>query len=228
MHRFDTGTPHEPAFFVTRDHASVFVQTMGRDAGVRVHRADPAEIRRLWRAHACPELARVGSERPQATCGAPAAVGDRKHRQPGADREGDRDRNALPAAERCRMGGDRRQHKASAGNEDEPEREAEHEAAAQIAARPAREAHQRPLEDFTEPRDDQRRRDDEEETDREISQQVLRQAQLSEQPRDREQRAREADDDAGDDRVGPPGAAACGPGEHDRQDRERARRDCGD
>ena len=59
MYRFDTGTPHEPAFFVTPDHASVFVQTMGRDDGVRVHRADAAEIHRLWRAHACPELARV-------------------------------------------------------------------------------------------------------------------------------------------------------------------------
>jgi hypothetical protein len=59
MYRFDTGSPHEPVVFVTRDHASVFVQTMSRDVGVRVHRANLAEVRRLWRAHACSELARV-------------------------------------------------------------------------------------------------------------------------------------------------------------------------
>jgi hypothetical protein len=59
MFRFDTGSPHEPALFVTPDHALVFVQTMSRDVGVSVHRASGAELRRLWRAHAGPELARV-------------------------------------------------------------------------------------------------------------------------------------------------------------------------
>jgi len=59
MRRFATGRQHEPAVFVTADHATVFVQTMGRELGAAVHRAGAAEVGRLWREYACPELARV-------------------------------------------------------------------------------------------------------------------------------------------------------------------------
>ena len=59
MWRFNTGRPHEPALFVSLDGGAVFVQTMGRDVGVAIHRADVAEVRRLWREYAWAELARV-------------------------------------------------------------------------------------------------------------------------------------------------------------------------
>jgi hypothetical protein len=59
MRRFATGRLHEPAVFVTADRAAVFVQTMGREFGVAVHRADAAEVGRLWRDYASPELARA-------------------------------------------------------------------------------------------------------------------------------------------------------------------------
>ena len=59
MWRFNTGRPHEPALFVSLDGGAVFVQTMGRDVGVAIHRADAAEVGRLWREYAWVELARV-------------------------------------------------------------------------------------------------------------------------------------------------------------------------
>ena len=59
MRRFNTGRPYEPALFVSVDGGAVFVQTMGRDVGVAVHRADAAEVGRLWREYAWAELARV-------------------------------------------------------------------------------------------------------------------------------------------------------------------------
>ena len=59
MRRFDTCKAHEPALFTTEDYELVFLQTMSRDYGVQVHRADAAEVGRLWRDYASPELARV-------------------------------------------------------------------------------------------------------------------------------------------------------------------------
>ena len=78
-------------------------------------------------------LGRVRSEELQATGCAPAAVGDRQHRQRDADRIGERHRLALAAADARRAGDDRGENQAAAGHEDEPERQPEHEPAAQIA-----------------------------------------------------------------------------------------------
>src|SRR4051812_31156031 len=59
MRRFNTGRLHEPALFVSSDGGAVFVQTMRRDVGVAIHRADAAEVGRLWREYAWVELAGV-------------------------------------------------------------------------------------------------------------------------------------------------------------------------
>ena len=71
MWRFNTGRPHEPAVFVSPDGGAVFVQTMGRDVGVAIHRADAAEVGRLWREYAWAEPARAirlsGSRMPAAS-----------------------------------------------------------------------------------------------------------------------------------------------------------------
>ena len=53
-------------------------------------------------------------------------------------------------------------------------------------------------------REDQRRRDDEEQHDRDVAQQILRQAERAEQPAAGEREDREAGDEPGDDRVRPP------------------------
>jgi hypothetical protein len=77
MRRFDTGRLHEPAVFVTADHAAVFVQTMGREFGVAIHRADATEVALLWRAYACPALARVLGLRGAGVVAGPARGGPR-------------------------------------------------------------------------------------------------------------------------------------------------------
>jgi hypothetical protein len=171
-----------------------------------------------------PRLAGVRAEDAQAGGRAPAAVGDQEHREPGADREGDRDGDALAPAERRRMRRNRSEHEPAARHEDETEGQAQDEAAAEIPARSARQSGERALEHLAKLRDDQRRRDDEEEGDREIPEEVLRQVQLSEQPGDGKEGSGEADDDSGDDGVGPSrSAAARAPGEDDGQDRQPAR-----
>ena len=113
------------------------------------------------------------SEELQATGCAPAAVGDRQHRQRDADRVGERHRLALAAADARRAGDDRGENQAAAGHEDEPERQPEHEPASQIAARPTAEAGKRRSSTWPRRGNEQRCRDDEEERDRDVAQEIL-------------------------------------------------------
>ena len=74
--------------------------------------------------------------------------------------------------------GDRREHGARAGHEHEPEARAEQEAAAEVAAGPARQPQERPLDELLDLREEQCRRDEEQQRDREVAQDVLGQAEL--------------------------------------------------
>ena len=59
MDRHDTGEPHEPFIYITRDLRCVFVQTWDRCKGVNVHHADDAEIGLLWQVYGLAPLLRV-------------------------------------------------------------------------------------------------------------------------------------------------------------------------
>ena len=155
--------------------------------------------------------AEAGSERlsvrPDAARRPLAERGDGQHRQRGAERVGDRDRDRLPAQVHAgRVRRDRADDRPAAGDEDEAEARAEQEAAAEVAvgAAPAQ-ARQRPLDPHADAREDQAGRDEEQQPDREVAEEVLRQVELAQQP-GRDQRERgEARDEPGDDRVRPAG-----------------------
>ena len=142
--------------------------------------------------------------RAQAAGDALAADRDEQHRHRRPERVDDREQHGLEADLVLRREHrDRREHRPGARHEDEPEARAEQEAAAEVAAPAPREACERPLEQEAEAGEDQRRRDQEEHRDREVPQDVLRQAEQVEEPGGRECEDREAEDEAGDDRVGP-------------------------
>jgi hypothetical protein len=54
-----TGVPHMPLVYVTMDYRRVFVVTQSKWNGVRVHRADEAEVARLAEELDLPELTRA-------------------------------------------------------------------------------------------------------------------------------------------------------------------------
>ena len=153
---------------------------------------------------------------------------DQEQRPAGADRVGQGNAEAAEAGQACGLSDDRREDEPGAGREDEPERGSEQEAAAEVAAATPAEARERAFDRAAELRDDQRRRGQEQQPDRDVAQQVLRQAELVDDPGQREQRDEEGRDEAGDDREGPPRAAARASGEHDREHRVGAGRDRGD
>ena len=170
----------------------------------------------------------VRANRPHAGC--PAAAGrDEEHRKRRARRVGERQDDDVEAEiAACRDDRDRREHGPRARHEHEPERGAEQEPAAEVAAGPPAEPRQPLLEHEPDAREEQRCGDDEEEDDREVSQEVLREAERVEEPDAGEREGREARDQAGDDRVRPAPAPRCSAGEQDRQHREHTRRESRD
>ena len=56
LRRFNTGSAAEPAVYLTPDLTRVFVEVADAWTGPRIRRADPVEIRRLWRTHGIHEL----------------------------------------------------------------------------------------------------------------------------------------------------------------------------
>ena len=92
---------------------------------------------------------------------------------------------------------DRREHRAGAGHEDEPERHAEQEAAA--AGPQAGQPRKRPLDEQPELRHDQDRRDEEQQRDREVVEQIVGKPELAEQPGRRQREHDEAADKPDDD-----------------------------
>ena len=120
----------------------------------------------------------------------PSEEGDDQHRHRRADRVRERE-DDRPGSDVLRRADDRdrSEHGPGARDEDEPEARPEQEAAAELAAGLAREPEQRPLNDLLEPRPEQRRSDEEEQGDREVAQDVLGQAERSQEP-DPEERER--------------------------------------
>ena len=159
---------------------------------------------------------------------APPAEGDREQHDREADRVGDGDQDRLePEVPRCRRARHVGERRAGARDEDEPERAAEDEAAAEVARGPAREPRERPLDPGAHLGHDQDRGDQEEQADRDVPQQVLRQAELVQDPRREQGRDEEGDREPGDDQERPAPVLAAGDpaGQHDRQHRQHARRD---
>ena len=143
-----------------------------------------------------------------------------------AERVRDRERDRAEAeVHACGLRGDVREDRAAARHEREPERAAEQEAAVHVPAAPAAEPRERALDQLAELREEQCRRDDEEQRDRDVSQQVLRQAELVEQVRGEEDRDDERRQHPRDDRERTATAATRASGEDDRQDGQDARRD---
>ena len=153
----------------------------------------------------------------------PAAERDQEHRHRGSGGVGDRQQDrAQPDVVGRGDDRDRREHGAGARNEHEPERRAEHEAAAARAE--PRQPGERPLEraapscgtsSVAATTNSSR--------DRDVAQQVVRQPELVEEPRGEQGEDDEARDEAGDDPERLP--AGCAAGEQDRQHRQDARRD---
>ena len=158
-----------------------------------------------------------------------AADRDEQHRDGGADRVGEREHDRAEADVLRRSDDrDRRQHRACARHEHEPQARAQQEAASEVPARPPRQAQQRPLDDLLDLREEQRRRDEEEERDRDVAQEVLRQAECPQEPDTEQREGREAEDEPGDDRERLPAATGRSACEDDRQDGKDAGRDGGD
>ena len=146
-----------------------------------------------------------------------------------AERIGKRHEDALDR-EALRRGehGDRRDHRARAGREEQAEADAEEEAASHSSGVAPAERLERPLDDGAEPRPEQRDPDEQNDPDGDVAEQVVREAERREE-RGRDQgEEREAPDEPGDDRVRPPPVAGGPAREDDRQDRQDARRDRGD
>jgi hypothetical protein len=118
---------------------------------------------------------------------------------------------------------DRREHRARAGDENETEAGAEQESAAEVAAAAPRQKREGPLEQLSEPGPEQRRREHEQQRDRDVPQEILRKPERGKDRGCSEREDGEAGDEAGDDRVRPPAAAARSAGEQDRQHRQHAR-----
>ncbi|HEY7115059.1 MAG TPA: hypothetical protein VH475_00650, partial [Tepidisphaeraceae bacterium] len=59
MATYQTGCPRMPLVYVAEDCRAVFVVTLDRWAGCRVHRADSAESRALAHRFDLPDVARV-------------------------------------------------------------------------------------------------------------------------------------------------------------------------
>ena len=156
---------------------------------------------------------------------------DRKEQEDDAraERIGERHEDALER-EALRRGehGDRRDHRARAGREEQAEADAEEEAASHSSGVAPTERLERPLDDGAEPRPEQRNPDEQNDRDGDVAEQVVREAERREE-RGRDQgEEREAPDEPGDDRVRPPPVAGGPAREDDRQDRQDARRDRGD
>ncbi len=156
-----------------------------------------------------------------------AAACDREHRQRRSHRVGDREEDGAQPDVVVR-GDDRdgRQHRPRARHEDEAEGRPEEEAAACPLRPETREGRERPLQQDRRLRHEQRHGQHEQEHDRGVPQEVLRQAQLVQEPRGEQREDAEAGDETGDDAQR---LAARGPArEQDRQHGQHARRDGGD
>ncbi len=147
-----------------------------------------------------------------------AREGDRQHRQGGADGEGEREPDSLDS-DLARRGDrrDRGENGSGARDEHQPEARAEQEAAAEVARAPSGQALKRPGDELADLRHEQRERDEEKQRDRQVAEEVIRQADLVEEPRCEEGEDGEADDDPRDDRERTPARRAAG--EHDREHR---------
>src|SRR5262249_39270762 len=139
------------------------------DHGGAAHDADDP-LPALERTDASDDLPPGESEHQQGD-GAPDGERDREHDGGGADASG-----------RAR-GGDRREHRTGAGDEDGAEREPEQEAVAVRSHLTLREAGEGPLEETLEGRDDQREPEDDEGGESEPSDEVGRQMQRRENQR---------------------------------------------
>ncbi len=134
---------------VVREPASgAFVSRLKTSAKAAAARTTPKAIAEALDAGAQPRARAAAAER------------DREQHERDADRVGDRDRDRLEAevasaAAELVTNADRR---AAAGDEDEAERAAEQEAAAEVAGRAAREARERTLDQDADLGDDQRQR----------------------------------------------------------------------
>ncbi len=156
-----------------------------------------------------------------------SAASDQEHRQccSGGVRERQQDR-AQSDGVVGRDNGDRREHRACARHEDEPERRAEEEPAADAGRAEAREERERPLDQLPHAWNQECRGQHEEEDDRRVSQEVVGEPELVEEPRGEQREDGEAGDEPGDDaeRL----ASRRPRGEQDRQHRQHARRHRGD
>ena len=138
---------------------------------------------------------------------------------------GRRDR---PAAEVLARGGrrDRSEERAGARHEDEAERGTEEEPAARVRRPQAREERERSFEQQARARNEQHRRHHEEQRDREVAQEVLRQAELSSSQDAKSVKTLKLTTSPATIRSGL--RPATPPGEQDRQHRQDAGRDRGD
>ena len=173
-----------------------------------------------------PDAMRVRPERGHAGA---AAERDEQHRDGRADRVGDGEHDRAEAHVLRRSDDrDRRQHRAGARHEHEPEARAEQQSAPEVAARSPRQAEERSLDDLLDLREEQCRRDEEQERDREVAEKILGQSERPQEPDAEQREGREAEDEPGDDRERLAAAAGRAAREDDRQNREHARRDCRD
>src|SRR2546423_1813047 len=115
---------------------------------------------------------------------AAAAERDEQHRHGRAERVGDDQEHGLRVQVLAAGAhGDVAEDRSGAGDEDEPEAQAEEEASARPCGTAAREGQERPLEELAETRDEQRGRDDEEEDERRAAEEVVRQPEPVDDPR---------------------------------------------
>src|SRR6185437_11929411 len=120
--------------------------------------------------------------------GALAAEREQQHRERRSERVGDGEPDALSACEARRLGRDESEYRPAAGDEEQPQAGSEQEAAAEIARGPSGQAEERPLDRARKLRDHEGGREEEQERDRHLAEEVLRKAELVEQPADEEQR----------------------------------------
>jgi hypothetical protein len=164
------------------------------------------------------------STRADAIRGPAAAERDRQHRHPRAGGVGEcrRDRRAAEVLVR-RRGRDGTEERARTRDEDEAERHAEQDAPAGVRRPKAREGRQAPLDQQTDLRHQENGCHHEQERDCEIAEQVVRQAELAEDPGREQREEAEAEHEPGDDpeRL----SARCTAREQDGQDRQHARRE---
>ena len=135
--------------------------------------------------------------------------------------EHSRDTEALGGRDR-RDGGDDRP---CARREQQPEADAEEEAAADVARPAAAERQEGPLDETTERGDEQRQSEERDDADRDVSEEVRGQVERGQERGRGERERREAENEAGNDGIRTPRATRRAAGEEDRQDWKDARTD---